>query len=129
MGTQFISASIKKMMKWVIIATFLATNVLSKSFLIETVDEEDNRRRGIDDTGAQIERRGIDNTGAQIERRAFETFQDTVGPLGEDYHNSGLPCNAAQGFDPLACLDAAGQLPQITTSVRTNPRICHLEQK
>merc|ERR1712180_301278 len=89
---QFITALVK-MMKWVIIATFLATNVLSKSFLIETAsDEEDNRRRGID---------------------------DTVGPLelGEDYHNSGLPCNAAQGFDPLACLDAAGQLPQTTTSL------------
>merc|ERR1711962_250978 len=97
-----------KMMKWIIIATFLATNVLSKSFLIETAsDEEDNRRRGIDDTGAQIG------------RRAFETFEDTVGPLelGEDYHNSGLPCNAAQGFDPLACLDVAGQLPQTTTSL------------
>merc|ERR1712212_251538 len=81
MGIQFISASIKKMMKWVLIATFLATNVLSKTFLIETVDEEDNRRRQREDTGSDY---------------------------GEDYHN-GLPCNAAQGFDPLACRDAEGR--------------------
>merc|ERR1719187_2587533 len=98
-------------MKWVIIAAFLATSALSKTFLIETDDGGEDglsRQAALEDTGADV--------GVEVSRR--QAIQEP-GALeyGEDYHNSGLPCNAAQGFDPLACLDAAGQLPQTTTSL------------